>query len=154
MEITSDIVDFIESGVSILVGTASDRLMPSCCRAMGARVDVATSELIVFVPAATSAQTLNDLEHGGRVAVCFGRPTDHRSLQLKGSLRGIESAEESDRQTIHRCRLALAEAWGEIGIPPRITLRMAHWPSHRIRIAIDSMFNQTPGPGAGASLGV
>jgi hypothetical protein len=153
LQITADITDFVESGVSILVGTRSDRLSPDCCRAVGARVDRKTSDLIVFLPAATSARNLADLEHSGRIAVCFARAMDHRSLQLKGSVRSIEPADEGDRATILRYRGALAEAWGTIGIPPRLTLRVAHWPSHRIRIRVDSIFNQTPGPGAGATLG-
>jgi hypothetical protein len=153
MEIGDDIIDFVESGISVLVGTRSDRLLPNCCRGVAARYDRDAAELIVFLPAAIAAQNLADLEHNRRIAVCFSRAIDHRSLQLKGDVKSIEPADEDDRRTILQYRRAFTEAWGTIGIPPRITLRVAHWPAHRIRVRVDAIFNQTPGPGAGATLG-
>lgn len=153
MEIGDDIIDFVESGISVLVGTRSDRLLPNCCRGVAARVDRETGELLVFLPTATAAQNIADLEQNRRIAVCFSRAVDHRSIQMKGSVQSIESADEADREAILRYRRAFTEAWGTIGIAPRLTLRVAHWPAHRIRVRIDSIFNQTPGPGAGATLG-
>jgi hypothetical protein len=39
-----------------------------------------------------------------------------------------------------------------IGMPPRLTLRQDSWPCHAVRLRIESVFLQTPGPGAGAPL--
>lgn len=150
--IPTDLHDYIESGVSILIGTRSDRLLPECCRGLGARVENGGSELTVFVPAATACHTLVNLRANGRVAVCFARAADHRSVQVKGQVLAIEDATDEDRPVVLRYRIALAEAWGVIGIPPRITLRMTHWPCQAIRLRVDALFNQTPGPGAGAAL--
>jgi hypothetical protein len=65
----------------------------------------------------------------------------------------IRDAVEKDRELILRYRNALAESWGAIGIPPRITLRMAHWPCHAVTVRTESIFDQTPGPGAGGAFG-
>ena len=150
--IPPDLHEFLEAGVSVLVGTRSDRLLPEAARGLAARVEAGGAELTVFLPKATSDQTIEYLRHNGRIAVCVSRPCDHRSVQLKGSVISIREADESDRQHILQYRIALAETWGTIGIPPRITLRMSHWPCHAVRLRAESIFNQTPGPGAGNSL--
>lgn len=149
-----EFLDFLQSGVSITVGTRNDRLLPECCRAMGSRVEEDGRELTVFLPAGTAEQSVANLRDNGRIAVCFSRAGDHRSLQIKGTVVSVREAAEPDRQHILRYRRALAEAWGVIGVPPQITLRLAHWPCHAVRVRVEAVFNQTPGPGAGAALGV
>jgi hypothetical protein len=145
--------EFLESGVSILLGTRSDRLLPDCCRIVGARLEADGSALTVFLPAATAERSIANLRDNGWAAVCFARAMDHRSVQIKGRMLTIRDADEEDRERIVRYRSALAEAWGVIGIPPRITLRMAHWPCHALTIRVESVFDQTPGPGAGDAFG-
>ena len=151
--ISPDLFEFLESGVSILVGSRSDRLLPECCRGLGARVEEEGRGITVFLPVATTEQTVSNLRDNGRIAVCFSRAGDHRSMQIKGQVISIQEANEADRAVIQRYRHSLAESWGVIGVPSRITLRMAHWPCHSVRLRVDSVFNQTPGPGAGAAMG-
>ncbi len=151
--IPAELCEFLQSGLSILCGTRSDRLLPEACRAVGARVDAGGSELTVFLPVATAECTVANLRDNGRLAVCFSRAIDHRSVQVKGRVLTIADASEEDRREVLRYRRALAGAWAEIGIPPRITLRMAHWPCHAVRLRAEAVFNQTPGPGAGSVLG-
>lgn len=150
--IPSDLAEFLESTVSILVGSRDDFLFPESVRAMGARVEPGGKELTVFLPEATNASTLANLRSNGRIAVCFSRPADHQSVQLKGSVREIAPAPDSDRERIERYRAGLAKALGEYGMPPRISYRVAYWPSQAVRVEIESMFVQTPGPGAGDPL--
>jgi hypothetical protein len=151
--IPAELWDFCESGISTLLGTHSDRLVPDCGRALGARVGAGGSELTVFLPVATSEKSIANLRDNGRAAVCFARASDHRSLQVKGRVTDIREADEEDRERIVRYRNALAESWGAIGVPPRITLRLTHWPSYAVTIRVEAVFDQTPGPGAGAVFG-
>jgi hypothetical protein len=151
--IPAELKPFVESGISMLIATRSDRLLPECARLVGARVDADGAELTVFLPAATGERTLANLRDNGRAAVCFARAADHRSLQIKGRMRTVREAADAERDLILRYRTGLAEAWGVIGYPPRLTLRMAHWPCHAITIGVESVFDQTPGPGAGAAFG-
>lgn len=53
---------------------------------------------------------------------------------------------------IERYRALLAEQLAFVGIPRRMTRRFAHWPCHRVELAVEGVFEQTPGPGAGAPL--
>lgn len=160
--ISAELVQFVQSGVSILVGTRDQDLVPEACRGMGAHVHLVhgvsrahekAPEITVFLPAATNARTLANLRDNGRIAVCFSRAHDHRSVQFKGQVVAMAPAAESDRQIVDGYRGAIAHAWGEVGFPPRITMRVAHWPCTAVRFAVESTFVQTPGPGAGERLG-
>jgi hypothetical protein len=151
--ITGELVGFLQSGVSVLVGTRDRELVPEASRALGARVEPGGTEISIFLPIATSARTIANLHDNGRIAVCFSRAFDHRSVQLKGRIVAITPANGEDKEVIDVYRGAIAQAWGQLGLPPRITMRMAHWPAHAVRFAVESTFVQTPGPGAGERLG-
>jgi hypothetical protein len=150
--ISAALTPFLESGISVLVGTRSPRLFPECMRAMGARVERGGEELCVFAPAATAAVTLANLRDNGRIAVCFSRPQDHRSMQVKGKLLSVTDADSTDRDHVLRYRAAFAQELFWVGLPAQTTLRIAHWPCHAIRLQAETVFVQTPGPGAGEPL--
>jgi len=149
---SDELAQFFEAGISILVGSRDARLMPDSTRAVGARLEGERAEMTVFLPRATSGATLANLADNGRIAVCFSRPVDHRSIQIKGRVVAITDAVPADRVWIDRYRSELVQCWGWFGLPPRTTLRMAHWPCAAVRFAIETSFVQTPGPGAGAPL--
>ena len=110
-------------------------------------------ELVVLVPVAPAGATAANLRDNGRVAVLFSRASDHRSLQVTGRARSVEPAAESDRAAIDRYRCELAQELARVGMPPRLTLRAAHWPCLAVRLSVEAIYVQTPGPGAGAPLG-
>ena len=83
--------------------------------------------------------------------MCFAA-VDHRSYQIKGRLVDARAADEDDRKSIERYRSALAQHYGAVGMPPRLTYRIVRWPAHALRMAVESVFIQTPGPGAGVPL--
>ena len=88
----------------------------------------------------------------GRLAVCFSA-VDHRSYQVKGRMKRVRDADEHDRSSIERYRDALAQHYGAVGMPPRLTYRICHWPAHAVSLEVETIFLQTPGPGAGVALG-
>lgn len=150
--ISSELASFLESGVSILVGSRDRRLFPECLRAVGARVERGRREVTVFAPSAVSAATIANLEENGRIAICFSRIADHRSIQLKGRTVSIAPASEADRGVVERWRGEFVRNLAFIGLPPRVTLRLNAWPCRAIRLRVEAVFLQTPGPGAGAPL--
>ena len=151
--ISPELASFLESGVSILVGTRDARLLPECTRALGARVEAGGTELTVFLPDAISAVTVANLRQNGRLAVAFSRAQDHRSFQVKGQLVALGPATAQDRVALERYRCAWATELSVVGLPPRVTLRVVHWPAQAARLRVEAVFVQTPGPGAGAPLG-
>ncbi len=151
--IPAELVSFLESGLSMLVATRDARLSPDATRAVGARVEKGGAELTVFLPSATCAEALANLSDNGRIAVCFSRAADHRSVQVKGHALEVREAAAHERGRVEGYLGALAEAWGFVGLPASATLRLAHWPCHAVRFRVESLFVQTPGPDAGAPLG-
>jgi hypothetical protein len=88
----------------------------------------------------------------GRLAVYFCS-IDHRSFQFKGRVSAARQARPAERADLERYRASLAQHWGSIGVPPRLTHRMVVWPAHALTMQVESVFVQTPGPGAGKPLG-
>lgn len=150
--LTPELVEFLESGISILVGSRDARLVPEVARVMGTRLDTGGRELTLFVPVATGARTLSNARDNGRLAVCF-TSVDHRSYQVKGRLVRAGEATETDRRVIESYRAALAQHFAIVGLPPRVTYRVTHWPAHALTMAVEDVYLQTPGPGAGVPLG-
>ena len=149
--ISAELRQFLESGVSILVGTRDTRLFPEAVRAVGARVEPGGREVTVLFPEAVGRASAENLRENGRIAVCFSR-VDHRSIQLKGRLVELREGDAADREVVERYRSAWAESLAFIGLPPRLTFRVSHWPCHAARFRVESIFVQTPGPGAGDPL--
>lgn len=150
--ISKELASFLESGISILVGTRDARLQPEAARAFGARVGAGGAELTVLVPQAVGAVTAANVRDNGRIAVLFSRPSDHRSIQVTGRVAAIEPGGDAERALVDRYRCELAQTLAAVGLPPRLTLRAAHWPCHAIRLRVEAIYVQTPGPGAGAPL--
>jgi hypothetical protein len=151
--IDSALAAFLQSGLSMVVGTRDADLRPEVARAVGLRVEADGAEATVFVPVSTGADTLANLEANGRIALTCSRPADHRTLQLKGGVLEIRAADERDRGDIERYRQDFAEVLGYVGVPPRLTGRVQAWPCHAVRFRVEALFQQTPGPGAGVALG-
>jgi hypothetical protein len=148
----ADLKSFLESGVSVLVGTRDARLVSECQRALGLSVDPDREHLTVFVPCAVGERIVADARSNGRIAVCCARVEDHQSIQLKGSVVEIREAAPAERERIDRYRNDFADVLALVGLPRALTLRMAHWPCWAIRVRVETSFVQTPGPGAGRPL--
>jgi hypothetical protein len=147
--ISAELKELLEGGLSLLCGTRDARLVPDFVRCVGARVEKGGREVTVFLPAATSSTSVANIADNGRVAVCVSRPIDHRTMQLKGRAVSCRPADESDRPVVDRQRAGFAATLAFLGVPPRLTLRMNHWPCHAVRVRVETIFDQTPGPQAG-----
>lgn len=151
-KIPEDMVDFLESGVSILVGTRNANNEPEPMRSAGAFVSKDREHLSLFFPA-HNARSLANVEANGQVAVCFSRMLDHYSIQVKGDAAVVRDGTDADRAIAERYRVAYGEQLFMAGIPRRITSRMNVWPSKVVTFPVRDIFVQTPGPDAGARLG-
>ena len=150
--ISADLAPFLESGVSILVGTRDGRLVPECARGAGARVEPGGTELTVFVPSPLAGRTLENIADNHRIAACFTRPADHYSIQIKGRVVQVRDVHAEELAGITSYRADLARTLAMIGLPARLTMRVAIEPCSAIRFVVESLFAQTPGPGAGEPL--
>ncbi len=147
--LSKELVELIEGGTSILVGTRDAALRPELVRGVGALVGPDRASLTVFVPAELAARTLANLEHNGAIAVTFSQLSNHRTVQVKGKLRSLRRSRKNERPHLERYVAAFAEQVHFTGCSRRIVRRLRFWPSVALEIAIRDLFAQTPGPGAG-----
>jgi Pyridoxamine 5'-phosphate oxidase len=147
---------FIESGVSVVVGTRDEGLVPEIVRAWGPHVNRDERSLRMCVPEATSLRTRGNLVGNGRIAVAFSLPSNYETVQLKGRHLRTTKPSVDDLLRVDRHREAFAVVNESIGIP-RARIE-AFWRRElagsplfvTIHVAIHAIFNQTPGPAAGA----
>ncbi|HEY0706469.1 MAG TPA: pyridoxamine 5'-phosphate oxidase family protein [Polyangia bacterium] len=147
-----EVIELLSSGVVMSVGTRDAALAPECAPVMGSRVQRDRRGLTVFVPKAVADATLANLRDNGQIAVNIVRPSDDKSVQVKGHARAVRDATDSDRVLQEQQRSGLVEQLAFVGLPRVIARRMAWWPSVAIDIDVDDVFVATPGPGAGERL--
>lgn len=139
----------MESGVSLLVGSRNGALRPSSARGFGFELDAQRGAGTVFLAAAGSEVTLGNLRENGQLALTFSRPIDHRSLQVKGRVLSIAETTEQQRLVQERYFSRFCEGLILSGHQEKLLRRIRYYPSYAIGFRIESMFDQTPGPGAG-----
>lgn len=142
----------IQSGVSTIVGTRDADLTPECMRAVGARVHADRRHLTVFLPAATAARSMANLRDNAEIAVSFSEVPKHRTRQVKGRAVKLREATEAERADIERYVEAFSAEIALVGLPPAVARRVACFPAHAVEVEVSEVFDQTPGPGAGARL--
>ncbi|OQW31483.1 MAG: hypothetical protein A4E19_07670 [Nitrospira sp. SG-bin1] len=147
--IPSAIVDLLKTGVSIMVGTRDQSLMPDCTRAWGIRVGRNRRSVTIFLTEAISRTTLRNLRENGLVAITCTRPTDHVACQLKGRLHAIRSADQRDRQASKNWHREFVEELVAVGAPAQLVEAWITEPALAVDIEVTDVFHQTPGPRAG-----
>jgi hypothetical protein len=150
--IDSQLAAFLQEGVGIHIATRNAALEPNGCRALAAAVDADGRHFEVFLARVAAARILPDLEANGQAAVGFGRPVDDRSCQVKGVFVGSRDARDDERPRIDAQWDAFLVNLERIGIPRAVTRAWITWPVIAIRLRANAIFDQTPGPGAGAPL--
>lgn len=142
----------LDAGMSLIVGTVSADGTPSCCRAVGLASSDDFATVTVYLPLATSQRAIQDVATTHRLAVGATHILDNFSIQIKGTTSTARLAREDEAVFIERWLDAFAGVLDMIGLPRRVTHRMNHWPAFAIEMRVEQIFEQTPGPRAGARL--
>ena len=143
---------YVESGLSMIVGTVDAEGYPAACRAIAAIANDDFSIVTVYVPVDFGQETIANVATTRRVAVVMTHPIDHGSVQFKGTTRGVRLARESEGELVRKRLDEFADILDQIGLPRRITRSITHWPAFAIEINVDQIFDQTPGPKAGQAI--
>ena len=150
--IDAQLAAFLQEGVGIHIGTRDEALRPNGARAIAVQVEQGGAQLVVYVAAVAAARLTADLESNGQVAVSFGRPTDDRACQVKGTVIDVRPAAEDERPLVTAQWDGFLGSLEQIGIPRAAPGAWVTWPAVAIRLRATAVFNQTPGPDAGAPL--
>ena len=150
--IPQQLAEFLEEGLSTHIASRNDRLEPSAARVAALVVNEDCRHLVAYVPTVAAAVVLPDLRANGQVAIVSARPPDERGCQVKGVFVDAWDATDADRDIValqwerFRGRLEM------IGLPRAATDSWVIWPCTAIQVRVQALFDQTPGPGAGARL--
>lgn len=153
--LSQDNLAFIQQGVSISVASRDVRLVPSLTRALGCRLSDDGLQLRIMLVRSQSQDVIRDVEKSGAIAVVFTQPTTHRTLQIKGYDAGTVPFEALDQDCIARSRTAFTAEIAQLGFPVAFTERLYGVAAEDLVVITftpENVFQQTPGPDAGALL--
>lgn len=148
----------LESGVSVVVGTRDADLVPEITRAWGPLVSKDRKSISLCVPLATSHKTLDNLAGNGQMTVCCTLPTSYKAVQMKGQCIAAADPSRADLAVVERHREAFGRMNNRIGFPRQQS--ETFWRREletspdliKLRFVPEQIFDQTPGPDAGAPL--
>ena len=147
--IDTELAAFLEEGIAIQLGTRNARFEPNGVRVVAVTVEGDGRHLVAYVPQMAAPEVLSDLEANGQAALVFARPPDERACQVKGTFTGARPATDDDRPVV----LGQWERWrdrlGSIGYPRATSENWSVWPCLAVRVRVQAIFDQTPGPSAG-----
>lgn len=154
MSLSVEVVEFIESGVSIIVGVVGPDGRAQAGRAMASRVVAPGTIRIIF-----SAEGNDAMKHaanlGSPIAVTFSAPLSYRTIQIKGMTSRIEQIEPEDLWIAEHQTDVFAGVLTAIGHPPEFAKAICDYRSatlHVLSFPAHAAFEQTPGPGAGRAI--
>jgi hypothetical protein len=149
---TTRIKRSLEPGTSILIGSVDPQGFPACCRGIALTSTDGLATARVYVPIATSHETIANIATTGRITIVACHPVEHETLQIKGVVTGTQLANESEAALVRERLAQFSTALNRIGIPPRVTRTIGCWPAFAIDVRVEDVFEQTPGPNAGVRL--
>ena len=150
--IDKELAAFLEEGIAIQIGTRNASLEPNGARVVAVRVEDEGTHIVAFMPARSAKYVTPDLEANGQAALVFARPPDERSCQVKGVFVRMGAAKAEEEKFVRDQWQRWLERLTTIGIPLFALEGWDVWPCVAVRLRVTALFNQTPGPNAGAVL--
>jgi hypothetical protein len=150
--IDPQLAEFLQEGLGIHLGTRNERLEPNGARAVAITVEDDGVHVVIYVAKIAAARLMADLKSNGQAAITVARPVDERACQVKGTFVSSRAAKASERPLVTAQWDRFLQNLERIGIPRKGTESWVIWPALAIRLRATAVFDQTPGPAAGAPI--
>ena len=150
--IDEQLAAFLEEGIAIQLATRNEQLEPNGVRVVAVAVEPSGTHVVAYVPEEAVYHVLPDLQSTGQVAMVFSRPPDERSCQVKGTFDGARAAAGDERARVEAQWDRWLDRLVTIGVARTMFDHWTAWPCVAIRVRVNAIFNQTPGPGTGGPL--
>ena len=142
-------------GLAGTIASVDRRHQPQIARVWSVRALGDSDQILVYVLRAASSALLEGIESSGRAALNLIEVSSYRSRLFKGTCR--VSPEPIDAAFLDLSLAALNRAFHGVGMAPDTVERiLAHSDAPRDMIAlcltVESVFDQSPKPGAGKRL--
>jgi hypothetical protein len=147
--IEPEVAEQLESPCSLLVGSVSADGVPEATRGWG--VEVLGPDRVRVLLAANADRTVANVGGGGAIALTTTNFVTLVSWQLKGRAAGIGPATPGDRIRYDEFCAGCLQILHEIeGTPEDVIARMIPVGIVACEMVVEQVFDQTPGPQAGA----
>lgn len=146
------LTEYIHGGLVAQMGTRNARLEPNGTQLAAVRVEDDRLHIVAYVPAAAAGAVLADLHDNGQAAVTFTRPVDDVACQIKGTFVDSWPARDDEHAFVMARWEGFLQQLEQVGLPRVAAAHWTVWPAVAVRIRAAAIFDQTPGPGAGARL--
>lgn len=144
--------ELLLAGVATVVATRDDRMRPSLQRGWGLAISEDGREVTVCVSAAPGSRMRENLESNGAVAITCSRPTTYQTVQVKGEVVAIGDLTSEQRAGAEAHADVFSREVEELGLPRGTGRRLFDPDLVAVTVAVAVLYDQTPGPGAGARL--
>lgn len=150
MRIGESVRELLLAGSATIVATRDDELRPALTRGWGVAVgeDGARLTLCVGTPPGSSVRA--NLEANGEIAVTCSRPTTYRTVQVKGTATILGAPTDEQLQAVRAQVAAFSAEVEQLGLPADSGALLLDADLTAIAVQPQAVFDQTPGPGAGA----
>jgi hypothetical protein len=150
-----EMVAFLQGGCSTLVGTVGADGDPHAGRGWGLDVVEGEQDVVRVLIDGHDELTVRHLADKGAVALTAADVPTLRSVQLKGRSLGVQPATAADGERARRfCDDFFTDIVETDGTERSLLERLVPHGFSVCLVQVDQLFDQTPGPGAGAPLAV
>jgi hypothetical protein len=143
---------FLEQGLASQMATRNESLRPNGARVSALRVEDGGKAVVAYVPTVAAGPLLDDLQSNGQAAIVCVWPPDDRGCQVKGLFVDWREASADEQAFVAAQWERFRDSLEMVGLPRIASESWIIWPSVAIRVRVTQVFDQTPGPGAGAAL--
>jgi hypothetical protein len=151
--VASPTPEFLESGSALVVATVDGSGSPIATRGWGMDVVSADGRQLRILLDADDTAALENLRATAAIAITATHVPTLRSYQLKGRVTEEQVATDDDRARVRRyCDEFFGDVEATDGIPPHLMERLVPANFVVFDVVATETFDQTPGPGAGASV--
>jgi hypothetical protein len=146
---------FLGTGCALIVATVGPDDEPHASRGWAVELLGGEPPKVRVLLDADDRRTMEDARAGGRIAVTAADVRTLRSVQLKGRSVDLAAAAADDAERIDRyCQQFFADIIDTDGVSrPEILQRIVPARFAACTIAVEELYDQTPGPAAGSPLG-
>jgi len=144
--------DLLESPCALVVGSVDRAGLPDATRGWGLEVLDGGNRVRVLLSTSAST-TIANARETRRLAITATHFATLVSVQVKGMVTAVEDARPADRIRFDRFWAGCVHELEELdGTPPDLTSRLAPPGIVAGELTVDEVYDQTPGPAAGARL--
>jgi len=153
--LSPELCAWLAPGLAGMIAAVDRSGQPQMARVWAVRGPKAGDVIEVYVQRAASRALVESLTNGGRAALNLIEVTTYRSRMFKGACE--VSKRETDSAFLDENLAALNRVFHSVGMPVDAAQRMLSHSAEplamvELRLSVDSVFDQSPKPGAGARI--